>query len=106
MLEWHVILSLTCSIAGIIFFVISLFIVKKIKNLFPQGSLTKKWAIIQGFIGLFLCGYILNIVLLLLDLQDVIILTTAAVYLFGGMFVFFIIYLGYKTYKLILLESK
>ena len=106
MIEWHAILNLTCSIIGIIFFGMSLYIVKKVKNLFPQGSLTKKWTILQVLIGLFSCGYVLNIVLLLLDLQDFITLITAAVYLFGGVFVFFIIYLGYKTYKLILLESK
>jgi len=105
-LDWISYLSLICSIGGIIFFLYSLLLVKKIKELFPGTKLIKKWIIIQTLIILFLIGYVFNIILILLQQTELIIFMVAIVYIFGSIFVALIINLGYKTYKLILLESK
>lgn len=94
-----------CSIGGIIFFLYSLILVKKIKELFPGTNILKKWIIIQALIVLFLIGYVFNIILILFQQTELIILMVAIVYIFGGLFVAIIIRLGYKTYKTILLES-
>ena len=104
-LDWISYLSLICSIGGIIFFVYSLILVKKIKELFPGTNIIRKWLIIQTLIVLFLIGYVFNIILILLEQTQLIIFMVAIVYVFGGLFVALIIRLGYKTYKKILLES-
>ncbi len=103
--------SLICSLGGVTFFVISLLIVSKIKELFPGANLIKKWVIIQALIILFLFGYMFNITFLTLaalgqNAQVVLNLMTAIVYVFGGLFVLIVINLSYKTYKTILLEPK
>ncbi|MFX0070455.1 MAG: hypothetical protein ACFFAO_05125 [Candidatus Hermodarchaeota archaeon] len=104
--DWIFYLSLVCSIGGIIFFIYSLIIVQKIKELFPGAKIMKKWIAIQSLIILFLIGYAFNIVFLFLELSELIIIMVAIVYIFGSIFVALIINLGYKTYKLILIESK
>ncbi|MHA1490043.1 MAG: hypothetical protein ACTSRI_10350 [Promethearchaeota archaeon] len=103
--DWNFYLNLICSIGGIIFFVYSLTIIKKIKKLFPGANIIKKWIIIQVLIVLFLVGYIINIISLALELIYLLTIMTAIVYIFGGLFVLITINLAYKTYKLILLES-
>ena len=104
-LDWISYFSLICSIGGIIFFLYSLILVKKIKELFPGTNILKKWIIIQALIVLFLIGYVFNIILILFQQTELIILMVAIVYIFGGLFVAIIIRLGNKTYKTILLES-
>jgi hypothetical protein len=98
------IFSFICSIGGALFFIISLFIIIKIKKLFPGMKVIKKWIIIQLLIVLFLCGYVFNIIFLTLEIMDVVEIMTAIVYIFGALFVLIVISLSYKTYKLILLE--
>ncbi|MFX1574717.1 MAG: hypothetical protein ACFFB0_18430 [Promethearchaeota archaeon] len=97
--------SLFCSIGGIIFFVISLLIISKVKELFPATKLIKKWVIIQVLILLFLCGYVFNIIFLALELTAFTNIMVAIVYIFGGFFVLLVVNLSYKTYKEILLGS-
>ena len=98
------ILSFICSISGAAFFVISLFIITKIKGLFPGSKINKKWIIIQLLIILFLFGYVFNIIFLALNMPDILAAMTAIVYIFGGLFVLIVINLSFKTYKTILLE--
>lgn len=105
MLDWNFYFNLVCSIGGMTFFIISLIIIRKIKNLFPGGNITKKWIIIQALILLFLVGYVLNIVFLALEMTGLVQFFTALVYIFGALFVLIIVHLSYKTYKLILMES-
>ncbi len=104
-LGWNFYFSLICSIGGMIFFIYSLYIIKKIRELFPGAKLIKKWIIIQSLIILFLAGYIFNIVFLVLESIVLVTFMTAIVYIFGAFFVAIVINLAYKTYKLILLES-
>ncbi|MFX1374284.1 MAG: hypothetical protein ACFFA0_00590 [Promethearchaeota archaeon] len=104
-LDWNFYFSLICSIGGIIFFVISLLIIIKIKELFPATKLIKKWIVIQLLIVLFLFGYIFNIIFLVLELTGITNFMVAIVYVFGGFFVLIIVNLSYKTYKEIIMGS-
>lgn len=104
-LDWYFFFSLFCSIGGIAFFIISLLLISKIKELFPATKLIKKWVIIQILILLFLCGYVLNIIFLSLQLTDITNIMVAIVYIFGALFVLIVVNLSYKTYREIVLGS-
>jgi hypothetical protein len=93
-----------CSCAGIVFFLYSFILIRKIKKLFPGSNVTKKWMVREILILIFLVGYVSNIIFLTLELTAVITFMTAFVYFFGGIFVLIIINLVYTTYKTILLE--
>ncbi len=99
-------LNMVASIGGIFFFLYSLVLIRKIKGLFPKGSVSKKWLFRQFLIVIFLFGYIFNIIFQFYGLTELLEYMTALVYLFGGVFVFIIIRLVYKTYNIILKESK
>jgi len=96
--------NVACSIGGIIFFICSLIIIRKIKKLFPGSKVTKKWMLRELLIIIFLAGYAFNIIFLILEQTVIITIMTAFVYFFGGVFVFIIIKLVFNTYKTILLE--
>lgn len=104
--DWTFYLNLICSLGGIVFFIYSSIIIKRIRELFPGTNIIKKWSRIQLIIMVFLSGYIFNIITLFLALDELIIIMTAIVYIFGGFFVFYIINLSYKTYKIVVLDSK
>lgn len=104
--DWTFYLNLICSLGGIVFFIYSSIIVKRIRELFPGTHIIKKWRRIQVLIILFLIGYVFNIITLFLDLSELIMIMIAIVYIFGGFFVYYIINLSYKTYKLVVLDSK
>ena len=97
--------SLVCSIGGIVFFVISLFIILKIRELFPATRLVKRWTIIMILIVLFLFGYVFNIIFLALEIVAITNIMVAIVYIFGGLFVLIVVNLSYRTYKEIILGS-
>jgi len=105
-LDGYFYFSLICSLGGVTFFIISLLIISKIKKLFPATNLRKKWVIIQGLIILFLFGYMVNIVVMVLQLTEIGAIMVAIVYIFGGLFVLIVVNLSYKTYKTILLGKK
>jgi len=104
-LDWYFYFSLICSIGGVTFFIISLFLIIKIKELFPATKLIKKWVIIQVLILLFLCGYIFNIISLYFELTTFTNIMVAIVYIFGALFVLIVVNLSYKTYKEIVMGS-
>ncbi len=104
-LDWNFYFSLFCSIGGIAFFIISLLLISKIKELFPATKLIKKWVIIQILILIFLCGYVFNIIFLALELTAFTNIMVAIVYIFGALFVLIVVNLSYKTYKEIILGS-
>jgi len=99
-------LNLIASVGGIFFFLYSLILIRKIKKLFPKGSVSKKWLFREFLIVIFLFGYIFNIIFHIYGLTEILEYMTAMVYLFGGLFVFVIIKLVHKTYDTILKESK
>ncbi len=100
-LNWISLMTIASSIAGIVFFIYSYIIIIKIKTIFPSGKVRKKWSIIQILISIFLIGYIANIIFNITENVELILIMTAIVYIFGGLFVFIIINLSYKTYRLI-----
>jgi hypothetical protein len=102
--DWIFYLNILCSIGGIVFFVISLILIRKIKKLFPGSKVTRKWNLRELLIIVFLLGYASNITFLVLQFTEIIPIMTAMVYFFGGIFVYIIIKLVYNTYKTILLE--
>ena len=104
-LDWNFYFSLFCSIGGIAFFLISLLLISKIKELFPATKLIKKWVIIQILILIFLCGYVFNIIFLALELTAFTNIMVAIVYIFGALFVLIVVNLSYKTYREIVMGS-
>ena len=96
------ILNIVCAVVGGLIFVFSTLQVNKILKLFPSSRMTKDWKIIRILIVFFLVGYILNIIAVLQDLQSVLLVMQALVYLFGALFVLMVIRLSLKTYKVIL----
>ncbi|MFX0012441.1 MAG: hypothetical protein ACFE9R_19160 [Candidatus Hermodarchaeota archaeon] len=102
--DWVFYLNIICSIGGIVFFITSLILIRKIKKLFPGSKVTKKWLLREFLIVIFLLGYVFNITFLVLQFNEIIPIMTALVYFFGGVFVYIIIKLVYNTYKTILLE--
>lgn len=105
-LGWNFYFNLICSIGGIGFFIYSLTVIRKIKQLFPGAKIIKKWVIIQLLIILFLFGYISNIIFLALEMTEFVAFMTAIVYIFGALFVLIVVNLSYKTYKLIITDSE
>lgn len=103
-LDWNFYLNMICSLGGIIFFIYSLMIIKKIKALFPGAKIISKWIIIQVLILLFLLGYVFNIIFLAIEFLEIVTIMTAIIYFFGGLFVLITINLSYNTYKLIVLD--
>ena len=99
-------LNLIASLGGIFFFLYSLILIRKIKKLFPKGSVSKKWLFRELLIVIFLFGYLFNIIFQIYGLTEILEYMTVMVYLFGGLFVFVIIKLVHKTYDTILKESK
>ena len=100
-------MNMIASIGGIFFFLYSLILIRKIKKLFPKGSVSKKWLFRELLIIIFLFGYVFNIIIQLVpEMCFLSEYMTAMVYLFGGLFVFIIIKLVHKTYDTILKESK
>lgn len=106
MLDFFFYFNLICSIGGIVFFIISLFIIRRIMKLFPASNIAKKWIVIEILIFIFLGGYVVNIIFLALDMTSIVALFTAIVYIFGALFVFFIVSLSYNTYKTIILSQE
>jgi hypothetical protein len=104
-LDWSFYLNLAFSIGGICFFILSLRIIIKIKEMFPGSPVIKKWNTMMILIYIFLAGYVFNILFLALELTAITTVMTAIVYVFGGLFVYLIINLSYKTYKSMILKS-
>lgn len=100
------ILNLVFSIAGMAIFIYCIFIIRKILKLFPKAKMRREWIINIILILIFTVGYGVNIIAVVLNIQIILIIMTAFVYLFGAIFVFIVIRLSYNTYKLILASAK
>ncbi len=101
-LVWNDVLNIIFSCVGIGLFLFCLFIVKKILYLFPKAKMRKDWKVISILIAIFTAGYGVNIIGILLEIADFLTIMQAFVYLFGAIFVFIVIDLSYRTYKLII----
>jgi hypothetical protein len=92
-LAWNDIMSVIFSFIGIALFSFCLLIVRKILALFPKAKMRKDWKIIVILIAIFIGGYAVNIVGILLEILDVLVIMQAFVYLFGALFVLIVIQL-------------
>ena len=90
------------SIIGGILFIFCIQKVFKIIKMFPNAKMTKSWKIINVLIIIFLVGYILNIVAILMNLNQMMLIMLGLMYLFGGIFVYLVVSLSLRTYKIIL----
>ncbi|MHA1379959.1 MAG: hypothetical protein ACTSRG_16435 [Candidatus Helarchaeota archaeon] len=103
---FYVYLNTICAIGGICLFIYSSSIVSKILKMFPKAKIRKDWKIINVLIFFFIGGYGIGIISILLENIPLIISMQAMVYVFGAFFVFLVIRLSYKTYKIIIAASE
>lgn len=96
------ILNIICSFIGVGLFIIGEIIVMKILNLFPKAKMRKDWQVIFILILFFIGGYVVNIISVFLNIIVVLTFMQAFVYVFGAIFVFIVIRLSYRTYKILL----
>jgi len=75
-------------------------------NLFPKAKMRREWIINIILISIFLVGYIVNIIGVITNNVPLLQVMQGFVYLFGALFVFIVIRLSYKTYKLILKSAQ
>lgn len=105
-MEYYSILNIVCAIAGMFIFIYCIQIVSKILLLFPNAKMTKSWKIIRVLIVFFLIGYVLNIIAVFLEMNEVLLIMQALVYLFGALFVFIVVRLSHITYQLLRQSAK
>jgi O-antigen/teichoic acid export membrane protein len=101
-----VLLGTAFSVIGMILFLYCLVVVRKILDLFPKAKMRKDWMIIGILIAFFAIGYAVNIWALLANNLPVQTFMQSFVYLFGAIFVFVVIQLSFRTYKLILKSAE
>ena len=100
------ILSIGACVIGITLFLITIFNVRQILNLFPKHSgLRKNWILKLTLLILFIVGYVINIAAILTDNTDIILSMQAIVYIIGAFFVWFVARVSLTTYKAILEEK-
>lgn len=95
------ILSIVCSIGGAIMFIIAILIERKIIKLLNKIKNPKSWKLEMFFTGFFFLGYILNIVSIFLEWEEVQLIFNGLVFLFGAIFLLLVVYLSFKTYSVI-----
>lgn len=98
------ILTIIFCVVGIIAFMLSLYIIVKIRDMFPQGAKIKNyWNVALCLIVLFTAGYVVAIIgLSVTGLQIMNQVMVPIVYLLGSLFVLLIVRLSYQTYKMVL----
>ncbi|MHA1784498.1 MAG: hypothetical protein ACTSVE_04830 [Candidatus Helarchaeota archaeon] len=101
-LDVYELISIICSIIGILIFIYGEYLVIKILELFPKAKMRRDWKIIFILIVFFIGGYVVNIISLLCEITLIITFMQAFVYIFGAIFVFIVIRLSYKTYKILI----
>lgn len=99
-------LNISCAIIGATIFGLCIVMVIKIIKLFPNAKMTKDWKIINILIIFFLFAYLLNIIAVIQNWTSILLIMQALVYLFGAIFVFIVVRLSLKTYKLLLETAK
>lgn len=94
------------SVISIILLVYSLFIIEKMKRLFPGGSIVKKWITMQMILIILLVLYVLGLIFIFHPDPNIYYIITGTLILFSGVFIVIIIILTYKTYQIILHKGK
>lgn len=94
--------------------ILVIYIISKIKSLFPGGPIVKKWSLLQILLLALIGSFILDWILLWFPEAEVAFTPLYIVNYFNrgalriaiGIFLILIVFLFYKTYKVILLEKK
>ena len=94
------------SVLSIILLVYSLYLIEKIKRLFPGGSIVKKWITMQIILIALIVLYALGLIFIFHPDQNIFYIITGTLILFSGLFIVIIIILTYKTYQIILHKAK
>ncbi|MHA1232271.1 MAG: hypothetical protein ACTSRP_16720 [Candidatus Helarchaeota archaeon] len=105
-LDYFMYTNVAFSVIGILIFIYCIILIKKILDLFPKAKMRREWTICIILIAIFITGYIINIIGILLNIEFILDIMQAFVYLFGAVFVLIVVRLSYKTYKLILESAK
>ena len=105
MVETATLLGIAFSVIGLALFLYCLLVVRNILNLFPKAKMRRDWMIIGILIAFFSVGYAVNIWALLAN-PAILVYMQSFVYLFGAVFVFVVIQLSLRTYKLILKSAE
>ena len=97
------IFTIITSLLGIFLFFISLFFCWKILELFQKEAKIKRyWLLASALLIIFIYCYLTAIVSVIMENTDIQALIVPIVYLFGGIFVFVMITVCYKTYSTII----
>ena len=94
--------SIMASLIGIGIFIFSALIINRILQLLPQAKVKKNWQILYGLLIIFMAGYVVNIYAVMTVNTLVLSIMQSVVYVFGAIFVFIVVNLSYRTYKLII----
>ena len=105
-MEYYEWLSVIFSVIGIVIFLFAIQYENKIIKLLDRIKKAKKWEILRIFTIFFLCGYLVNIIGLSLQLMDLINIFNACVYLGGAVFVIMIVYISFNTYNVIFAQAE
>ncbi|MHA1984494.1 MAG: hypothetical protein ACW967_09080 [Candidatus Hodarchaeales archaeon] len=96
-------LSIIFSLIGALLFLYSIYLSWIIIKMFPESSRTLKyWYLAILLQAGFLFGYLINILVVLSGDTELQLLLTSFVYLGGAVFVLVVVWVSYKTYKIIL----
>lgn len=95
------------SVVGIVVLALSLLLIERIKKLFPGGKVVRKYLIMQVMVLVIVVLHILGLILIFYtQTAEIVYITYGGINLAVSIFVFILINLMYKTYKLILIDSK
>ncbi|MFX1254643.1 MAG: hypothetical protein ACFFCZ_23730 [Promethearchaeota archaeon] len=95
--------TILACVIGILDFLFSLNIMRKILGLFPQEAKIKKyWYSAVGLVIIFGLGYIVAILSVIADLSEFNRIMVPIVYLFGSIFVVIMVLVSFRTYKMIM----
>ena len=90
------------SVVSILLLIYSLYLIENIKKLFPGGNIVKKWLIMELIVIGLIILQLLGLIFLLAPDQTISYILSGILYIITGIFVFIIINLNLKTYKVIL----
>ena len=97
----------TGSVLGIIVLGLSLILLEKIKKMFPGGKVVRKYLLMQVMVIIIITLHVVGLILIFYtDTPLIVYITYGTINVAVSVFVFILINLMYKTYKLILSQTK
>jgi hypothetical protein len=93
------------SVISILLLVYSIYLIENIKKLFPGGSIAKKWLIMEVLVIGLIALLIFGLIYLLFPDEAMSYIMSGILYIITGIFVFIIVRMNLKTYKIILRKT-